>query len=62
MVADSKRKCEYYDAMIICIDAGIAYANRYADLAEKMAETESDSVRKSELQEIACLLYTSRCV
>lgn len=53
MVADSKRKCEYYDAMIICIDAGIAYANRYADLAEKMAETESDSVRKSELQEIA---------
>lgn len=55
MKADSRRKCEYYDAMLICIDAGIAYANRYADLAEKMAETECNPVRKAELEEIAAV-------
>ena len=50
---DRNKKKDFYDAMLICLDAGIAYANRYANLAEELAETEADPVRKAELLEIA---------
>ncbi|MDY3004084.1 MAG: glycyl radical protein [Christensenella hongkongensis] len=50
----SQMKKEYfYEAVIITIDACIAFANRYAQLAEEMAGQERDTVRKQELLEIA---------
>ncbi len=50
---DRQKKLDFYDAMLICLDAGIAYSNRYAALAAQMAEAEKDPVRKAELEEIA---------
>lgn len=41
------------DAMMICFDAVISFASRYAALAASMAEKEKDEKRKSELLEIA---------
>lgn len=46
-------KMEFYRACQIVLKAVVAYANRYADLAEKTAETESDPKMKAELLEIA---------
>ncbi len=40
-------------AVMESCDAAVIYANRYADLAEQMARTESDANRKDELLEIA---------
>lgn len=50
---DSIKKKDFYDAAIISANAIIKYAERYAKLAEEMAEQESDPVRKQELQDIA---------
>lgn len=50
---DRQRKLDFYDAMLICLDAGIAYSMRYARLAREMAEREGDPVRRAELLEIA---------
>lgn len=50
-----KKKLEFYEAALICIDACIAHAKRYADLAKTMAKNESDSVRKAELEKIAAV-------
>jgi pyruvate formate-lyase/glycerol dehydratase family glycyl radical enzyme len=43
------------EAMAICCDALITLAQRYADLAEKMAESSSDPARQEELYEIAAI-------
>lgn len=48
---ESKR--DFYQASLICVDAVIAYAKRYSKLAESMAESEQDEVRKQELERIA---------
>lgn len=42
-----------YQAMLIVIDGVIAYANRCADLAEKMAAQEKDPERAEELKQMA---------
>ena len=48
---ESKR--DFYTAALISIDAAIAYAARFAELAKKMAEKESKPKRKQELERIA---------
>ncbi len=50
---DSIDKKHYWEAVIIVYEAWIRYANRYADLAEKMTLKESNDKRKKELQEMA---------
>ncbi|MUP59171.1 formate C-acetyltransferase/glycerol dehydratase family glycyl radical enzyme [Veillonellaceae bacterium M2-4] len=52
-VPEDIKKRDFYDAVIITYRAVIAYANRYADLCEKLAATEADSLRKAELTQIA---------
>lgn len=46
-------KIEFYRACQIALKAVIAYANRYAELAEKTAENEACPKKKAELLEIA---------
>ncbi len=46
-------KAEALKAMDICCDAAIIFAERHADLADKMAREETDSDRKAELAQIA---------
>lgn len=46
-------KNEELKAMAIACDASIIFANRHAELAERMAKSESDPVRKAELLKIA---------
>jgi formate C-acetyltransferase len=46
-------KAEVLKAMDIACDAAIIFAERHADLAEKLALTEEDAVRKEELRNIA---------
>ena len=53
MTLERQRKVEYWQATIIVLEAVIRYANRYAALAEEMAATEKDELRKGELTEIA---------
>ncbi len=43
----------FYQAVLITLDAAITYAKRYADLARKMAAKENDSRRRQELESIA---------
>jgi len=43
----------FYRAVIMSLDAAMAYAKRYADLAREMATKETDSRRKGELERIA---------
>ncbi len=50
---DSIDKQNFWEAVIIVFEAWVRWANRYADLAEKMAETEKDAQRKAELIEMA---------
>lgn len=55
-VIDCKEKMEqvdFWNAVIITIDAAQAYANRCGELAAKQAEEEKDEVRKAELLAIA---------
>ncbi len=49
---DSKR-IEFYHAAVIVADAIIEYARRYAEKATEIAKEESDSSRRSELEEIS---------
>lgn len=51
--ADYARRTRFLQAVILCCDAVCRYANRYADLAEQLAQQCSDSVRKAELLQIA---------
>ncbi len=47
------RKADFYRACLIGFPAMIRLANRYADLAEKMAAEEPNEKRQAELQQIA---------
>jgi pyruvate formate-lyase/glycerol dehydratase family glycyl radical enzyme len=51
-VEDFERR-NHYEAMLIVADGIIDYANRNADLAQKLAAEEQDSQRKAELLEMA---------
>jgi formate C-acetyltransferase len=46
---EASDKAEQLKAMDIACDAAIIFAERHADLAEKLAQTEEDTVRKEEL-------------
>ena len=46
-------KDQEYQAMDICADAVITFAQRYADKAMELAKEESDPVRQKELEQIA---------
>lgn len=50
------RKSYFYRAIIITLEAVIAFAHRYADLAEELASTEVDDERRAELSEMARIL------
>jgi formate C-acetyltransferase len=50
---EATEKLEELKAMAVSCDAAIVFAERHADLAEKMAETETDPERKKELKQIA---------
>ncbi len=51
--ADYCTKTQLLRAMLISCDAVITFANRYADLADKMAKECADTKRKAELTKIA---------
>lgn len=50
---NSLNKMPFLKAVIIVCDAMVTYARRYAELARRMAEEETDDQRKRELLEIA---------
>ncbi|WP_321369572.1 trans-4-hydroxy-L-proline dehydratase [uncultured Draconibacterium sp.] len=50
---EATEKLEELKAMDVSCDAAIVFAERHADLAEKMAKTESDPKRVAELKRIA---------
>jgi len=52
---DAIKKKDFYDAAIVSVGAVIKFAERYADLAEEMAEKEEDMIRRKELLEIAAV-------
>ncbi len=52
-VGDDPAKKAELEAMMITSEAIITLGRRYAELAERMAASESDSVRKAELESIA---------
>ncbi len=51
--SDAIEKRNFWEGIIIVYEAWVRFAGRYADLAEKMAEAESNADRKSELVEMA---------
>ena len=51
--ADYPKKSDFLHSVIICAEAAVTYANRYADLAEKLAEECESTQRRSELLLIA---------
>lgn len=52
-IPEDLKKYQTYTAWLINLDGIICYANRYGELASAMAKTESDSIRKNELNKIA---------
>lgn len=54
---DYSEKRDYYKATIITLEAAIKYITRYALLAEDMAFSEADEVRKNELKAISANCY-----
>lgn len=48
-----KERLEWYDAALMCVDAVIAHAQKFSDLAAQKAAEESDPVRAEELREIS---------
>lgn len=50
---DAVEKRNFWEGVVIVFEAWVRFANRYADLAEKMAGEESDPTRKAELLEMA---------
>jgi len=50
--SDATRR-DFLRALVICCEAAVAFAERYADEAERLAQRESDPPRRAELQEIA---------
>lgn len=51
--ADALEKRYFWEGVIIVYEAWVRFANRYADLAEKMAGEEKDEARRAELLEMA---------
>ncbi len=49
-------KSYFYRAIVIVTDAAVAFAHRYADLAEQTAASEADPARRDELLEMARIL------
>ena len=54
--AENLHKSYFYRAVLIVIDATVAFAKRYANLAFKMAQEETDEGRKAELLEMSRVL------
>ena len=50
---DIIEKRDFWEGVIIVFEAWVRFANRYADLAEKMAAEEKNEARASELKEMA---------
>lgn len=50
---DAIEKRDFWEGVVIVFEAWVRFANRYADLAERMAQGEEDPVRKAELLEMA---------
>ncbi|NTW71358.1 MAG: glycyl radical protein [Eubacteriaceae bacterium] len=50
------KKSYFYTSILIVIDAVVAFAKRYADLAFDMAQKEADMKRSEELREIARIM------
>lgn len=50
---DAIEKRNFWEGVVIVFEAWVRFANRYADLAEKMAAEETDPVRAAELLEMA---------
>lgn len=50
---DIMEKRDFWEGVVIVFEAWVRFANRYADLAEKMANKESNEARKAELLEMA---------
>jgi len=50
---DNVRKKPFLEAVILVCDAIVLWANRHADLAARMAQTETNPERKKELEQIA---------
>ncbi len=48
-----EERLNFYQACLMSLDAAIAFAKRYADLALDMAKKEKDAARKAELEQIA---------
>jgi pyruvate formate-lyase/glycerol dehydratase family glycyl radical enzyme len=48
-----RRKLDLLRALLICCEAAAAFADRYAEEAERLAERETDGPRRAELVEIA---------
>ena len=53
LIGDDDEGRAFLEAVIIASDGIVAWANRYADLADSLAAAESDSSRASELRTIA---------
>jgi pyruvate formate-lyase/glycerol dehydratase family glycyl radical enzyme len=51
--AEDLDKRLFYEALLVCCDAVIGYARRYAEKARSLAAEEKDAARKSELEKIA---------
>jgi pyruvate formate-lyase/glycerol dehydratase family glycyl radical enzyme len=49
----TREKLDFYNAVLITLDAAIAYTKRYADLAREMASREANPKRRAELERIA---------
>jgi pyruvate formate-lyase/glycerol dehydratase family glycyl radical enzyme len=49
----NRDKVDFLRALIICCEAASAFADRYAEEAERLAEREADGERRAELVEIA---------
>lgn len=50
---DAIEKRNFWEGVVIVFEAWVRFANRYADLAEKMATEESNPTRTAELKEMA---------
>ncbi|MGD0765672.1 MAG: pyruvate formate lyase family protein, partial [Dehalococcoidia bacterium] len=50
--SDATRR-DFLRALVICCEAAVAFAERYADDAERLAQRETDPPRRAELEEIA---------
>nr|WP_300149828.1 glycyl radical protein [Propionicimonas sp.] len=54
--AEQLKKSSFYRAVLITLDAVIAFAHRYASLAADLATTEPDEARRAELLEMSRIL------